>query len=169
MTGLAALVTGAATWRFWWGAACAPRSAMRRKRSLHRLGLFPAADIHDDCGERQVRADFVEKLRNSNISIFGQKPIIPRSQMRSFVRRRELAHERRKARLAEPLATKSLSACMAKKFADLSQKRSFSTQSALSNRCCDAHEWLQWGQRVYLRDCDVSTQCSAILGPPPET
>ena len=34
--------------------------------------------------------------------------------MRSFVRRRELAHERRKANLAEPLATKSLSVCTAK-------------------------------------------------------
>ena len=35
----------------------------------------------------------VEKLRNSDLAIFRRKPIIPRSQMRSSVRRREPAQE----------------------------------------------------------------------------
>jgi hypothetical protein len=88
----------------------------------------PIVDKEDTVSERLVWADFVEKLRNSDIAIFGQKPIILRNQVRSFVRRRELACERRKANLAEPLATKSSSSCKAKKFAVRSHKRSFSTE-----------------------------------------
>ena len=63
----------------------------------------------------EIAADCVEKLGNSDSAIFGQKPIKPRSQMRSFRRRRELTHEWRKANLAEPVATKSWSACTARK------------------------------------------------------
>lgn len=79
---------------------------------------------------RRRKSRFCCKTQKFNIAIFGQKPIIPKSQMRSFVRGRELAHERRRASLAEPFATKSLSACTAKNFINQSQKRSFSTQSA---------------------------------------
>jgi hypothetical protein len=59
----------------------------------------------------------VEKHRNSDIVIFRQKAIKPRSQMRLFARRRVMPPERRKANLAEPHADKSLSACAAKYFA----------------------------------------------------
>jgi len=48
------------------------------------------------------------------------------------MRRRELAHERRKTNFAEPLATENWAACTAKKFVGQAQKRCFSTQSALS-------------------------------------
>jgi hypothetical protein len=51
--------------------------------------------------------------------------------MRLLVRRRELAHEQRKANLADPLAAKGSSACTVKNLTDQSQKQSFSTQSAL--------------------------------------
>lgn len=67
-------------------------------------------------GEGPQWADFVEKLGNSDLVIFGQKGIKPRSQMRTFLRGPELTHEWRKANLAEPLATKSWSACKARNF-----------------------------------------------------
>jgi hypothetical protein len=47
--------------------------------------------------------------------------------MGSFMRDEELAHERRKADLAEPLATKNWSICTVKKFVDLAEKQNFST------------------------------------------
>ncbi|WP_148055931.1 hypothetical protein [Octadecabacter sp. SW4] len=50
--------------------------------------------------------------------------------MKSFARRRELAHERRKTNLADALAAESWLICMAKNFAALGQKWSFSTKSA---------------------------------------
>jgi hypothetical protein len=49
--------------------------------------------------------------------------------MKSFLRRRELVHERRKANLAEPLATRILLPCTARNVVHLTLKRSFSTQS----------------------------------------
>jgi len=52
--------------------------------------------------------------------------------MRSFVRRRGLPHERRKANLAEPHAPRSWSPWTAKKFVTQPEKQSFSTQSAYS-------------------------------------
>ena len=39
--------------------------------------------------------------------IFRKEPAIPKSQMGSAIRRSELPHERQKANLAEPLASKS--------------------------------------------------------------
>jgi hypothetical protein len=50
--------------------------------------------------------------------------------MKSFLRRRELVHERRKPNLAEPLATRTLLPCTARNVVHLTLKRSFSTQSA---------------------------------------
>lgn len=69
------------------------------------------------CG-RQLRADTVEKLRISDITIFWQKLIMTIGQMKSFMRRSELAHERQETNLAEPLATKSWSPCAARYFID---------------------------------------------------
>ena len=68
--------------------------------------------------ERQVRADFVEKLRISDVVIFRKEPMIAKSQMRFSMRRSELPHERQKSNLAEPLASKSWSRCTGKKFTE---------------------------------------------------
>ena len=81
-------------------------------------------------------ADCVEKLRNSGIDFFRQRPIISRSRMRLFLRRREMAQELRMANLADPLATKFWSPCMARDFTYPALNPSFSTQSAHCDRCC---------------------------------
>ena len=59
--------------------------------------LAPAANAH-------FPADCVEKHQISGIVIFRKEPAIQKSQMRSAMRRSELADERQMASLAEPLA-----------------------------------------------------------------
>lgn len=75
-------------------------------------------------------ADYVEKLRKSDIGIFQQTPIKPGSQMRPFLTGGELAHERREA----PLASKIWLPCTANNFTELAKILSFSTKSAGSGR-----------------------------------
>ena len=60
-------------------------------------------DVLRRCCPRSRWADTVEKLQISDVVIFRKEPAIPKSQMRSAMRRSELAHERQKTNLAEPL------------------------------------------------------------------
>ena len=46
---------------------------------------------------------------------------MPKSQMRSVMRRSDLAHERQKTNLAEPLVSKSWLRCTDKNFADFAK------------------------------------------------
>jgi hypothetical protein len=50
---------------------------------------------------------------------------MPKSQMRSVMRRSELAHERQKTNLAEPLVSKSWLRCTDKNFADFAKNGVF--------------------------------------------
>ena len=71
------------------------------------------------------RTDCVEKLRILDAAIFRKEPLMPKSQMRSVMRRSELAHERQKTNLAEPLVSKSWLRCTDKNFADLAKNGIF--------------------------------------------
>jgi hypothetical protein len=73
----------------------------------HQAASSRSADLDVDRGELPLSSHSVEKLQDSDIAIFRQIPIIPISLMGSIMRGEELAHERRNANLAEPLATKS--------------------------------------------------------------
>jgi hypothetical protein len=57
--------------------------------------------------------------------IFRKEPVKPKSQMRSAIRRSELAHERQKANLAEPLASNISSRGTDKNFADFAKNGVF--------------------------------------------
>ena len=77
------------------------------------------------CSECPVSADCVEKLRILDAAIFRKEPLMPKSQMRSVMRRSELAHERQKTNLAEPLVSKSWLRCTDKNFADFAKNGVF--------------------------------------------
>ena len=70
-------------------------------------------------------ADCVEKLRILDAAIFRKEPLMPKSQMRSVMRRSEMAHERQKTNLAEPLVSKSWLRCTDKNFADFAKNGVF--------------------------------------------
>jgi hypothetical protein len=57
--------------------------------------------------ERLFRAPCVEELRNQNTAVLWQAPITTGSQMKSFVRHRELADERWKANFPTPSPPKA--------------------------------------------------------------
>lgn len=81
--------------------------------------------IYAERSEGVGRADFVEKLRISDVVIFRKVPVIPKSQMRFAMRRNDLPHEPQKANLAEPLALKSWSRCTDKNFTDFAKNGVF--------------------------------------------
>ena len=75
--------------------------------------------------ERVGSLDFVEKLRFSDVVIFRKEPVIPKSQMRFAMRRRELSHKRQKTNFAEPLVSKSWLRRADKNFTDFAKNRVF--------------------------------------------
>jgi len=103
-------------------AAC---SAARRRDVFRSRRTFRAASARSTKIEFTVWADCVEKLRISDAVIFRKEPVKFESQMRSAMRRIELAHERQKANWAEPLAAKSWSVCAGINFSDFAKNGVF--------------------------------------------
>ena len=66
----------------------------------------------------RLPADFVEKLRISDVVIFRKEPVRPKSRMRFSMRHSEQPHERQKANLTEPFASKTWSRCTDKNLTD---------------------------------------------------
>ena len=70
-------------------------------------------------------ANFVEKLRISDVANFRKEPVIQKCQMKFAMRRSELPRERYRVNLAEPLASKCWSSCKDKNFTDFPKNRVF--------------------------------------------
>jgi len=87
--------------------------------------LLLTAAVRNQCSERQLSADCVEKLRISDVMIFRREPEIGKSQVISAMRRSELPHERQKTNLAELLASKSWSRRTGKNFTDFAKNGVF--------------------------------------------
>lgn len=87
-------------------------------RKLRRCGSIRAASARSMKIQFTGWADFVEKLRISDVVIFRKEPVRPKSQMRFAMTHSEQPHERQKANLAEPLASKTWSRCTDKNLTD---------------------------------------------------
>ena len=107
------------------------------------------------CAAFDILADFVEKLRFSDVVIFRKEPVIPKSQMRFAMRRRELSHKRQKTNFAEPLVSKSWLRRADKNFTDFAKNRVFqqyqpnSTDAARRTNVC-------------IAPCDQFRACASI-------
>ena len=65
---------------------------------------------------------------------------MPKSQMRPVMRRGELAHERQKTNLAEPLVSKSWLRCTDKNFADFAKNGVFQHNGRKADVRCGLHQ-----------------------------
>tara|TARA_R110000787_G_scaffold221052_2_gene329775 strand:+ start:286 stop:612 length:327 start_codon:yes stop_codon:yes gene_type:complete len=99
-------------------------SAMQQRFRGGAAGIY-AASARSGTFEFAGWADCVEKLENSNIAIFRQKPITTRSQIRSFFRRGELAYGRWEVNLADPPRCQKLVALYVEKFRRSDPKTEF--------------------------------------------
>jgi hypothetical protein len=93
-------------------------------------------------------ADFVEKHRISDVTIFRKKPVIPKSQMRFAMRRSELPHERQKANLAKYLSLQNWWRYTEKNFNDFAKDGVFEQYRPIANIVI-CHE----NQNDFCRQC----------------
>ena len=80
---------------------------------------------------------------------------MPKSQMRSVMRRSELAHERQKTNLAEPLVSKSWLRCTDKNFADFAKNGVFQHNRLVAAVRCTMHIVKSWVVALSVRFLQV--------------